>query len=426
MYNQLSINLLNLLLSLSDALDLASPELSFHQMRTAFIVWELAKVAKMDPQETSRLFSAALLHDIGALSLEHKIEVHRGSVYDPQIHCILGERILSDVPFFADSAVIVRYHHTKWTNLADRSKEPLIFSSQILMLADILERSVDRKKFILHQDQELISKIVSLSGSSLNPEAVDLFKAVCYREDFWLDLTSSRLYSLLLHAGPGKNEYIDQEMLHPISILFRNIIDFRSKMTATHSSGVAAAAVQLSKYVGLTELELDLMGIAGNLHDLGKLVIPTSILDKADKLTKAEFAVIRQHTYFTYTVLTTIGGIMTVAEWAAFHHERLDGTGYPFHLKGDRLNLGSRIMAVADIFTALAEDRPYRKGLDRQGVLSILQDMGKRNGLDRMVLRALEENYDAIEEVTKAKQAQAKKFYDDAFSIPWMPDQRAS
>jgi len=108
------------------------------------------------------------------------------------------------------------------------------------------------------------------------------------------------------------------------------------------------------------------MEVAGNLHDLGKMVIPNSILNKPDKLNKEETAIMRQHTYFTYTVLNSIGGISQIAEWAAFHHERLDGSGYPFHLGADKLGIGSRIMAVADVFTAISEDRPYRKGMSQQ------------------------------------------------------------
>jgi HD-GYP domain-containing protein (c-di-GMP phosphodiesterase class II) len=160
------------------------------------------------------------------------------------------------------------------------------------------------------------------------------------------------------------------------------------------------------------------MEVAGNLHDLGKMVIPNSILDKPDKLNKAETAIMRQHTYFTYTVLNTIGGILQIAEWAAFHHERLDGSGYPFHLGADKLSIGARIMSVADIFTALAEDRPYREGLEQREVISILRGLCAKNFIDRIVLRVLEENYEEILTLTKKKQAEAKEYYEQEFVYP--------
>ena len=418
MYQNVSINLLNLILSLSDALDLASPELSQHQLRTAFIAWEISKAANLPSTDIDQLFTASLLHDIGALSLENKIDLHQGEVTDTEIHCTLGERVLRLLPVFRPSSEIVRLHHTEWQTLEGRTREPRIISSQILLLADVLERSIDRQIYILHQDQELIAKISSLSGTAIVPEIVQIFKSIAVREDFWLDLVSPRLYSLLLHDGPSRGIEIDLVFLKQISELFRYIIDFRSRFTATHSTGVATSASTLSRLFGLTETETGLMEVAGNLHDLGKMVIPNSILDKPDKLNKEEIAIMRQHTYFTYTVLNTIGGILQIAEWAAFHHERLDGSGYPFHLGTDKLGIGSRIMAVADIFTALSEDRPYRPGMSQQEVLSILRELCTKNYLDRSVLRVLEENYEEVLTLTKKKQAEAKEYYEREFAHP--------
>jgi HD-GYP domain-containing protein (c-di-GMP phosphodiesterase class II) len=418
MYQNVSINLLNLILSLSDALDLASPELSQHQLRTAFIAWEISKAANLPSTDIDQLFVASLLHDVGALSLEDKIDIHKGEVIDPEIHCTLGEHVLKQLPLFEPSSEIVRFHHTEWQALEGRTGEPLIFSSQILFLADVLERSIDRQTYILHQDQELIAKISSLSGAAIAPEIVQLFISIAVREDFWLDLVSPRLYSLLLHDGPSRGIEIDLVFLKPLSELFRNIIDFRSRFTATHSTGVATSAATLSRLLGLTETEAGLMEVAGNLHDLGKMVIPNSILNKPDKLNKEETAIMRQHTYFTYTVLNTIGGISQIAEWAAFHHERLDGSGYPFHLGADKLGISSRIMAVADVFTALSEDRPYRKGMRQQEVLSILQGLCAKNYLDKIVLRVLEENYEEVLTLTKTKQIEAKEYYEREFAHP--------
>ncbi len=418
MYQNISINLLNLILSLSDALDLASPELAQHQLRTAFIAWEISRAARLPPTKIDQLFIASLLHDIGALSLENKISLHQGEITDTELHCILGERVLKHLPLFGSSSKIVKFHHTEWQSFGGGTREPYIFSSQILLLADVLERSIDRQTYILHQDQELVAKIGALSGTAIDPEIVQIFKSVAVREDFWLDLVSPRLYSLLLHDGPTRGVEIDLVFLKPISELFRNIIDFRSRFTATHSTGVATSASTISRFMGLTETEIGLMEVAGNLHDLGKMVVPNSILNKPDKLNKEETAIMRQHTYFTYTVLNTIGGILQIAEWAVFHHERLDGSGYPFHLGADKLSIGARIMTVADIFTALAEDRPYRKGMEQREVLSILGGLCAKNFIDRIVLRILEENYEEILTLTKTKQADAKEYYEREFVHP--------
>jgi HD-GYP domain-containing protein (c-di-GMP phosphodiesterase class II) len=123
----------------------------------------------------------------------------------------------------------------------------------------------------------------------------------------------------------------------------------------------------------------------------------------------------RQHTYYTYAILNTIGGIQHIAEWAAFHHERLDGTGYPFHVDAKNLSINARIMAVADIFTALAEARPYREPMNQSDVLSTLQKLCARNWLDGSIVRILEENYEEVVAITKKKQAQTKSFYEQEF-----------
>ncbi|MHB8159228.1 MAG: HD domain-containing phosphohydrolase [Thermoleophilia bacterium] len=416
MRENVSVNLGNLLLSLSDALDLTDPSLAAHQQRTAFISWEICKVAALSEQDTQELFAGALLHDTGALTPEEKIMIHDNAVENLETHCIFGKLIVEDVPAIKKSADIIRYHHRKWQDWDEPIDTPLVLKSQILALADLLERSIKRDRYILHQSDELISSIDAMSGTVLHPLVVDAFKEAARREEFWLDLTSPRLYSLLLHFGPFKKVEIDFENIFSFADLFRIIIDFRSHFTATHSSGIAASSVALAGFFGFTDAELELMEVAGYLHDLGKLVIPNSILEKPGKLDPDEFAVMRQHTYFTYMILNTIDGLEQIAEWGAYHHEKLDGTGYPFHLSAKEIPLGSRILAVADIFTALAEDRPYRKGMEKAEIEDILLGMAKDGKLDKKVVKTLFDNYDEIIKPMRDKQAAAMEFYEQRFS----------
>ena len=123
------------------------------------------------------------------------------------------------------------------------------------------------------------------------------------------------------------------------------IIDFRSAFTASHSIGVAESAQLLSKKLGFNKLEARMMYLAGLLHDIGKLSVPISILEKKGPLNNTEFNVIKKHTYYSYRIMSNIKGIESINQWASFHHEKLDGTGYPFAIKGSNLDLGSRIMA---------------------------------------------------------------------------------
>jgi HD-GYP domain-containing protein (c-di-GMP phosphodiesterase class II) len=306
---------------------------------------------------------------------------------------------------------MIRHHHTPWKDLNKPISNDETIGSQIIFLADYIERLIDRENFILHQTDNIINNIRELSGNSVHPDLIDSFISISDREEFWLDLNSRRLYSILFKYGPLQNEEIDYKNIELISMFFRDIIDFMSSFTATHTSGVAAAAEKLSAFFGLSEIEIQEMKIAGNFHDLGKLAIPNNIPDKPGKLTKDEYSLIKSHTYYTYTVMSTISGWEKIAEWAAFHHEKLDGSGYPFHCDSSNMSTGSRIMAVADVFTALSEDRPYRDGLPKDKIISILQDMVQNNAIDKNMVSLLIDHYSKIEKYVRNKQQQASEFY---------------
>jgi len=149
--------------------------------------------------------------------------------------------------------------------------------------------------------------------------------------------------------------------------------------------------------------------IAGDLHDVGKLLISDSVLYKTSKLNEAEYQIMKQHSYHTYSILTTIKGFGYVSEWAAFHHERLDGSGYPFHHDDSKLTIGARILAVSDIFTSLNENRPYRKAMEKKDIVGILKDYSKRYFLDKKIVNMLLENYGDIASLVDSMQFDIKE-----------------
>ena len=412
MHTVLTIEPLSLLLALSESLELADSALARHQLRAAFIAWEIGKVAQLPPAASDELFIAALLHDAGALSPEEKIGVFKSKISETERHCILGEALLRQVPLFGPSAAIVRLHHTPWCDWPHAKGTTLAVQAQALALADTLDRAIDRDRYILHQDEDLVARISALAGAVLDPEVVAMFRSLVAREDFWLNIVSPRLYQLVTQVGLCATATVAPPDLGAISELFRGLIDLRSRFTATHSSGVATAAAAQARLMDFPTEEVELMRIAGNLHDLGKMAIPNGLLEKPASLSRDEYATIRQHAYASYSILSGIGGFRTIAQWAALHHEKLDGSGYPLHWGTSQLSLGSRLMGVADIFTALAEDRPYRKGLGRPEVMSVLQSAGERGKLDRGAVDLLDANYDEVLEQTSTEQARAKAFYD--------------
>lgn len=198
--------------------------------------------------------------------------------------------------------------------------------------------------------------------------------------------------------------HIDKTLIAPVEVttddlvslarIYSQLIDFRSPFTSRHSASVAGVAVKLAELMYFSPLECKRMLIAGFLHDLGKLTIDNAILEKQAALNPEEFDAIRSHTYYTYKLLSHDPVFNEIREWAAFHHERLNGSGYPFHIGDAGLSLGARIMAVADVFSALCEKRPYKDAMPKDKVCSILNGMVESGSLDKNVVDVAVENFE--------------------------------
>lgn len=176
MKRDLTVNLGNLLLSLSEITDIANPSIAQHQYRTAFIALEIAKNANASPQMLKNIFTAALLHDIGAISIEEKAALHSFVEMDYDLHCIRGEMLFARTPWLKPLAKIIRYHHRNWCNWDAPISDPTVFSAQVILLADFIERSIDKGKYILHQNEEITERVIELKDTVLHPELLDCFK----------------------------------------------------------------------------------------------------------------------------------------------------------------------------------------------------------------------------------------------------------
>ncbi|WP_196592844.1 HD-GYP domain-containing protein [Pectinatus sottacetonis] len=404
------INPLNLIKSLSMALELLSTNLSFHHWRVAIISMAIAEEMPLSYTECSTLLQAALLHDIGAAtSWSARIKLRSNGWYHEKkikgkyaLHAYNGYKFLQPSHIFDDIGKIILYHHTDWQD-STTAKKTIPIQSRILRLADYLEVCIKPDKHILLQAEDITEDIIKKSGTTFSPEIVKYFTKISHRESFWLNIVDNSYAELFFSRNNfyGMTMPYTEEDVIDVAKIFANIIDEASGFTYRHSRSVSKVSVFLAQKKGFSEKELQDMMIAGLLHDIGKLSIPNSILEKPGALNKEEFALIRQHTYYTYRILQQIDGFQQIAEWAAYHHEYLDGSGYPFHLKGADLSLGSRIVAVADVFTALREDRPYRQGLPKEKILSIVLNMADNNKLDKKIVHLLAENYSTISLLVK-------------------------
>lgn len=409
----LVIPIFDLVLCLSQAVDLVSPLVADHHRRTAHIAHGLGMQMKLPEAELHDLVIAAALHDVGGLTRKDRLVPLDFEYQDPYGHSVLGYLLLKSFAPFKRPAEIVRFHHVPWGNGEGALFEglPVPRASHLLQLADRVAVLLDPDTDVLVQAESIVEKVHRQSGERFVPEQVEALEALAEKDAFWLDAIYLQDLNLLDRRLRWKQMCISEDDFLGLTNLFRRIIDFRSQFTASHSAGVAATADVLAELCGFSPADCRTIHLAGLLHDLGKLAVPAEILEKPGKLTRDEFSLIRRHTYYTYHLLEPLQALDVIRVWAAFHHERMDGHGYPFHLSGDEIPLGSRIVSVADVFTALTEDRPYRAGMSGGDAYQILSDGASQHRLDGQVVSILHEHLDELNRARGFAQQQAMDEY---------------
>jgi HD-GYP domain-containing protein (c-di-GMP phosphodiesterase class II) len=416
-HNELSVPLSDLINCLSNTIDLVSPVLADHHNRVGLVAYALASQLELPEEARVDLYFAGNLHDIGALSLTDRVRLLKFEGGETHQHAETGALLLEMFSPLARMGELIRFHHVRWEDGAGEvqrgRKVPL--GSHILHLADrvsVLIGTMDGINLLVRVP-DILSRIEKSSSDMFVPSLVEAFRDLSSKESFWLNLAfPGRSHSLerLEHFRTFK---LDTDGIISMSRLFARIIDFRSRFTATHSSGVAASAEALARLSGKPVAECTQMRIAGLLHDLGKLAVPAELLEKPGVLTTEELALIRCHTYFTRRALENIQSFDSITPWSANHHERIDGKGYPDHLGGEYISHGSRIMAVSDVFTAVTENRPYRAGMDRHSTQKVLNSMVSQSALDPDIVDLLMSNFDEIHGVCAEAQTEAVIEYDE-------------
>ncbi|MBA3889940.1 MAG: HD domain-containing protein [Gemmatimonadaceae bacterium] len=211
-------------------------------------------------------------------------------------------------------------------------------------------------------------------GTWFDPALADLVLGWRKDREWWRLLNSPDAQQAVLDAEPaGEPRVIDDEELDEIARAFADIIDAKSPYTFEHSTRVAAYAERMATVLQYGEVDLRRMRRAGLLHDIGKLGVSNRILDKPGKLDLPEMQEVELHPRHTYDILSRVPAFASFARMAALHHEKLDGTGYPWGVTAERLDRDARILAVADIYDALTSARPYREALSRDVALQIIE-----------------------------------------------------
>lgn len=403
----LQIPIIDMVLSLSSAIDLIDLNITNHHKRVAYIAHSLAKQMNFSEPEIKDLVLASLLHDCGAVNLFERNSVYEfdfgNSMLQRHSHGYKGWFILHESKELRAAAEIIKFHHIFWdeqfSGHMDAYQVPK--ASYVLHLADRIDILINRNSEILNQRKRIQEMIDAGSGTMFMPEAVEAFNALLPKPFFWFDIVNPYLDELIKKEMSSYKVLLTSQSLLEYANIAHRIIDFRSQFTATHSIGVATSASSLASKLGFSADDCLLMQSAGLMHDIGKLAISEDILEKSGPLDHHEYNTIKTHTYYTYRIIDAIPGLDKVRDWAAFHHEKLDGTGYPFGLNSEQLDLGSRILAVSDMFTALTEERPYRHAMSLEKAMEIIN---KSKNLDYDVKDCLNKNLEEINSIRKISQ----------------------
>lgn len=411
-----------LLAALSTALDLTEGQLPGHALRTCFLAMRLADDLGLTPADRASLFFAAFLKDAGCSSNAaaitrlfgtDDIEAKRRQAttdrsllsyaaftmrvipqQDPlplrlrrlisiglrgrreqreieQLRCERGASIARKAGFDDGVASAILDLHEHWDGKGDPRG---LRGAEIHPLARILAACQGLDVFVSTAGSaRAMTVLAERIGSWYDPDVADALLDAC-RRGVLDELAAPDLASRTMELEPGGQvRTSDDADIDRIASAFADIVDAKSPFTGSHSERVAEVAEALAARLGMPAQEVVDVRRAGLLHDLGKLGVPNTILDKPARLEAGEFEVIRRHPELTLRILAPVPTFSAVAELAACHHERLDGTGYFRGLTAPELALGARIVAVADVFEALTADRPYRAAMTVAEALGVMR-----------------------------------------------------
>lgn len=386
----LQINMTQMLSAISNALDCVEGELigvsMHHAKRLACLCAYLGRKLGLSEQELFDLCACALLHD-NALPEYLATEYHTEEEMELGAHCISGERNMKHLPVYGDITNVLLYHHENADGSGPfhKKNEEIPLYAKIVHLVDILDATFDLKS-----DKSELSTIISFleeqRGRMFDPVCTDLLLAADSLGELFSSLYDDRLPATVAKSVPVCVRTLTAEEIKDFSELFAGIVDYKSAFTARHSQGVMEKTVKMADFYQVDELERMKLLLSGALHDIGKLIVSNDILEKPGRLTSEEFQQIQTHPYATYEVLSQIDGLEDVTCWASYHHEKLDGSGYPFGLTAESLDRNARVLACIDIYQAMTEERPYKPGLAHEAAMQELDRLVGLGKLDSVIV----------------------------------------
>lgn len=266
-----------------------------------------------------------------------------------------------------------------------RRGDAIPLGSRIALLAQVVDlfHFSSGREAALHEAR-------SRCGSWFDPELVEAFELIAIEPAFWHGLASKDIDAAVRTLEPAGAAFsVDEDYLDAIALAFGSVVDAKSPFTAGHSTRVADISERVAERLGMPAARRRWLRRGALLHDVGKLGVSNTILDKPGKLDADEWAAIKQHAAYSEEILARVPPFAELAQMAAAHHERLDGGGYPRGLTDGNISLETRIITVADIFDAISSERPYHAATPVERTLDIMRDM-VGTALGRECFEALE------------------------------------
>jgi putative nucleotidyltransferase with HDIG domain len=423
-HSEMIVDLRQMIIAIETAVSLVGMNDTNHGKRVGYIACQIGKQLGFSDSDVQYAFELGMLHDCGVSTNQmHANLVNYFDWNDAHIHCEIGCRLLNNFEPLSKYALPILHHHTPYIDLAglqismrDMRMANLIFLSDRV---DVLAASHYKNDILLARQDILQTIIGKYNNTYFDPELVNAFELVQRSEAFWIGLDDRHIVRYVWDMGLiDNNQPLNLQQIKQLSLILSYIVDQKSPFTAQHSLRVAELAFHLANAYGLSASQCQKVEIAGLLHDLGKLHTPDTILEKPGPLDDVERSIMNQHSYETYEILRHIQGLEEIASWAAFHHEGLNGGGYPFHPQERDLSTEARMIAVADVFQALVQDRPYRLGMSLEQVLNILVDQVRIGKLDKAIVALANQHADQCFAIAKGRDtfSDTSQLYKNLFS----------
>lgn len=357
-----------------------------HGVRVAYLMKQMLLAdGSYSDQQIQDICLIAMLHDIGAYKtdeIDEMVSFESENIWQHSIYGYLFLKYLSPLSEYAEiilyhhmPAMDIEYYHTKFAMLA-----------QMLFLVDRID------VFVLtgnRTQEDLMGYLEHTKGKVFFPAVTELFLKVMERQTKTVHLEE------VTYAEVFPSIQLSHKQVDAYLKMLTYAIDFRSQYTVTHTITTTQIAFSLAKRMKVQEPLLTKVYYGAILNDLGKIAIPVEILEFPGKLSSQAMNIMRQHVAYTEEILDHAIDEETIAI-AIRHHEKLDGSGYLRGLKGDELTQTQRIVAVADIASALLGERSYKESYSKDKTLEVIKELKHDGKIDSDVVDVLVQHFDEI------------------------------